>query len=100
MIPSPGRLVEYTLSEQDVEHINRRRKDARESVQSNTGFLLHVGNSVSVGDTYPLIITRVWGNTEGSSVNGQVLLDGNDTLWVTSVSEGEGERHFRPFPRV
>ncbi len=104
MIPTPGRVVEYTLTASDVDQINRRRMDAAANIAAgtvgNTGFALHVGNSVSVGDTYPLIITWCWGATEGSAVNGQVMLDGNDTLWVTSVTEGEGERHFRPFPRV
>lgn len=104
MIPTPGRVVEYTLSEQDVEQIKRRRDDARQSMKDgtvgNTGFVLHMGNDVAEGETYPMVITRTWGTTEGSSVNGQVLLDGNDTLWVTSVSEGDGPRHFRQFPRV
>lgn len=104
MIPTPGRIVEYTLTEQDADQINRRRKDAQANIAAgtvgNTGFSLHVGNSVSAGDTYPLVITRVWGSTEGSAVNGQVLLDGNDTLWVTSRTEGEGEFHWRPFQCV
>ena len=91
MIPTPGRIVEYTLTEQDVARINEQRGTEGNSSR---------GNSVSTGDTYPLVITRVWGSAEGSAVNGQVLLDGNDTLWVTSVSQGEGERQFRPFARV
>ena len=108
MIPSPGRVVEYTLTEGDAEQINRRRADAQASVAAgtvgNTGYALHVGNAVKAGDTYPLIITRVWSGdyaaTETTGINGQVLLDGNDTLWVCSVAQGDGERHFREFPRV
>lgn len=96
MIPSPGRIVEYTLDAHDVQRIVGRREDAR----TQASFILHAGNPVRPGDTYPLMITKVWGSTGGSAVNGQVMLDGNDTLWVTSVTEGEGERHFRPFPRV
>jgi len=46
------------------------------------------------------VITRVWGQTEGSAVNGQVLLDGDDTLWVTSVTQGPDARQWRPFARV
>lgn len=91
MIPTPGLVVEYTLSEQDVHNI----KHARGVRGNGTG-----GNFVTAGDNYPMIITRCWGSSEGSSANGQVILDGNDTLWVTSVSEGEGERKFRPYPRV
>lgn len=102
MIPTPGRIVEYTLTDLDAASINKRRNDAAKSgiAREESGAVVHFGNSVSEGDTYPLVITRVWGNTEGSAVNGQVLLDGNDTLWVTSATEGDGERHWRPFPRV
>jgi len=102
MIPTPGRIVEYTLTEQDVDQITRRRHDAMHSdiAEQKSGAQVHVGNAVQAGDTYPLVITRTWGSAEGSAVNGQVLLDGNDTLWVTSVSQGDGDRKWRPYPRV
>lgn len=102
MIPTPGRIVQYTLSEQDALSINKRRKDAHTSgiAATESGAVVHFGNGVSAGDTYPMVIVRCWGSTEESSINGQVLLDGNDTLWVTSVSQGDGERHWREFPRV
>lgn len=105
IVPSPGRIVHYTLSEQDADDIARRRVDARNSLdwhrEHRTGAVVHLGNSVKAGDVYPLIITRVWAArpTTDTSVNGQVLLDGNDTLWVTSVQQGEGERTWRsPLP--
>lgn len=102
MIPSPGRIVQYTLTEQDAQYINSRRQDAfnNKTADLRAGVALHVGNIVSAGDNFPLVITRAWGNQEDSPVNGQVLLDGSDTLWVTSVYQGEGERTFREFPRV
>jgi hypothetical protein len=105
MSPTPGRIVQYTLTEEDAQQINRRRDDGRRNrsnaIANQLGFALHVGNIVYAGDNYPLMITRVWvDNGENSSVNGQVFLDGNDTLWVTSVAQGEGERTFREFPRV
>lgn len=106
MTPSPGRIVQYTLSAQDVAQINQRRSDARaRNAWHNalrSGAVVHSGNDVTAGDNYPLIITRVWSDTptEETCVNGQVLLDGNDTLWVTSVQQGDGDRHFREFPRV
>lgn len=101
MIPTQGRIVEYTLSEQDAEQINFRRVNARRKMGAgDTGFIQHCGNDVRPGDTFPLIITQVWGITEESTVNGQVMLDGNDVHWVTSVTQGHGERTFRPFPRV
>lgn len=101
MIPSPGRIVQYELTDSDVEQINRRRKDARENgIVGTTGFMLHVGNDVRAGDKFPMIITRAWGNTEGAAVNGQVMLDGNDTFWATSISYGDGPRRYKEFPRV
>jgi hypothetical protein len=103
-VPTIGRIVHYTLSEQDADAINRRRADARahfaEHQENANGVQVHVGNNVQAGDVCPLIITRVWGNTPESSVNGQVLLDGNDLFWATSVAHGEGERKFVWPPRV
>ncbi len=101
MIPSIGRIVEYTLTSQDADQINRRREDAKNNkAVGQTGFMLHSGNAVRADNTYPLVITRVWGDQENSVVNGQVLLDGNDTFWVTSVKQGGGQRQFREFPRT
>lgn len=92
--PSIGRIVHYTLSEADAEAINRRRADAARSMadhrQTADGSQVHVGNQVREGEAYPMVITRVWG---GTGVNGQVLLDGNDTYWATSRAhddEGAG----------
>jgi hypothetical protein len=94
--PTICRIVKYTLSYQDADTINRRRSAASHAMQDhrdrNDGVNLHIGNRVQAGDVYPLIITRVWQSTPDGSVNGQVLLDGNDTHWVTSVTHGEGER--------
>lgn len=88
-LPSIGRIVHYTLSEQDAGRINARRLADPTS-----------GNRVAVGDVFPMTITRVWGDQPTSAVNGQVLLDGSDVLWVTSVSLGRGARHFVWPPRV
>jgi hypothetical protein len=83
-----GRIVHYTLNEQDAEAINRRREDAalRQAGAQETGFVVHVGNAAKAGDVYPAMCVRYW----GSSANFQVFLDGNDTYWATSRSEGEG----------
>ena len=68
----------------DAEAVNRRRvprsPDAVEGVQ------FHVGNTAREGDVLPMIVCRLWEMVGGISagVNGQVFLDGNDTLWVTS----------------
>lgn len=109
MIPTPGRIVAYKLSAPDAEAINKRRADLHASgfAQQNTGGQCHIGNSVALGDIYPMVITRVWAPMPGGAVNGQVLLDGNDTLWVTSRTlvldeEGGGPipGYWAPFPRV
>lgn len=97
-VPTIGRIVHYTLSADDVTAINRRRSDAVRNrgpiVEAQAGYIAHAGNDVREGDVYPLLITRAWGGAADSAVNGQVLLDGNDTLWVTSVTAGEGPRNF------
>lgn len=91
--PSIGRIVRYTLSDYDVAEVNRRRNDAYKAMAQHRdnadGSQVHVGNAVNPGEAYPMIITRVWGDQPTSAVNGQVLLDGNDSLWVTSRGCGD-----------
>lgn len=102
-IPTIGRIVHYTLSESDAQAINRRRDDAIAyrhnpagpgTHRKPTGDQVHIGNKAHEGDVLPMLIVRVWGTQPDSVVNGQVFLDGNDTLWVTSVGVGEGPRRF------
>lgn len=80
-----GRMVRYTLDEQDVAEINRRRQDATDHLAEHRdradGSQIHVGNEASPGDICAAVIVKVW--SEGCA-NLKVLLDGNDTLWVTS----------------
>lgn len=100
------------LSEEDAQQINRRRTtgasiadrmkprhvSAGTDVMSilappikiidwPTGAQAHIGNEVHGGDLFPMIVTEIWGP---GCCNGQVFLDGNDVLWVTSVMEGPG----------
>lgn len=83
-----GRLVLYRLSKEDAEMINRRRVEKPwEKDNWPAGAQAHVGNPAQEGDTFPMIVVKVW---EGNMVNGQVFLDGNDTFWTTSVEQGEG----------
>jgi hypothetical protein len=96
-IPTIGRIVRYTLTEHDAEAINRSRAGAQNLnaagvtlASQNLGPQIHIGNAVHEGEVYPLVITRTWGDQPGSAVNGQVLLDGNDTLWVSSRNGGDG----------
>lgn len=104
MVPTIGCTVLYTLGAEDALQVNRRRADAQRSLNQHRanadGSMVHMGNSVAEGDVFPMVIVRAWGETEESSVNGQVLLDGSDTLWVTSVGQGDGVRQWRQPPRV
>lgn len=107
MKPTIGRIVLYTLNEDDAAQITRRRTTGHsiaermkvqisqvETLQPLTawpaGAQAHIGNDVKAGNVYPMLIVAVWGDTETSAVNGQVFLDGNDVFWATSVSVGEG----------
>ena len=80
-LPTLGRILHYRLRQQDVDAINDRRTGAS---------LGNQGNPVAVGEVVPLVVLKVWPNEYGDKpgVNGQALLDGNDTLWVTSAREG------------
>ncbi|TFD74725.1 hypothetical protein [Cryobacterium fucosi] len=97
-IPTIGRIVLYTLTEVDAQRINSKREASATYIKAfhenptKHGEMQHSGNPVEPGMVFPLIITRVWGITPTSAVNGQVLLDGNDSLWVTSTSaQGKSE---------
>ena len=69
---SSCRIVQYTLTDGDVYEIERRREaDAHAR-----------GSAAYVGDMLPMLVVAVVGD---QFVNGQVFLDGNDTLWKSSV---------------
>jgi len=90
MKPSVGRIVHYMLTENDAEQINRRRtsgQDISKRIEADKwplGAQAHIGNTVRAGDVFPMMIVRVWPDSEVSSVQGQVFLDGNDCFWATS----------------
>jgi hypothetical protein len=95
--PTVGRIVHYVLPEQEAQAINKRRKDAKNHnaagvtlASQELGPQIHIGNPVSAGDIYPAMIVRTWGDRPDSAVQLQVFLDGNDTLWATSVSHHDG----------
>lgn len=94
-----GRIVLYTLTEQDAAEINRRRTTSSKIADSvwPLGAQAHLGNSVEAGQVYPMIVTKIW---SAGCVNGQVLLDGNDCLWATSATEGEQGHQWHWPPRV
>jgi hypothetical protein len=85
---SVGVMVRYTLTEQDAKEINRRREpNVGHAENWPKGAQAHVGNPVGEGEEVAMVIVAVWPKEfdDGSGVNGQVLLDGNDSLWVTSI---------------
>ena len=93
--PTVGRIVHYRLSAIDAENINRRRTSGAsiaERLKSEpptwpAGAQAHIGNGATAGEVFPLVVVRVHDEPH-LTVNGQVLLDGNDQLWVTSAGEG------------
>lgn len=78
MQPTPGRVVHYTLSEDDARVITHRR----ETVHG-----VH-GNFVQAGQVYPATVVRVFEANPNGACNLQVQLDGTDTHWATSRPEG------------
>ncbi len=94
-VPTQGRIVLYRLTAAQAEEVSRRRRAAMKHAQEpGRGEQRHVGNPVEEGDTFPMVIVRVWGLDATAGVNGQVLLDGCDVLWVTSVGVGDGPGTF------
>lgn len=84
-------IVNYKLSAEDAAQINRRRTTSTsiaERIKEKiwpTGAQAHIGNTAEEGQILPMVIVALWSE---NCVNGQVFLDGNDTLWVTSAQQG------------
>lgn len=94
MKPTLGRVVIYTLSEDDAKTINKRRADFEVEKRrifndpgSALGYIGHFGNQVEAGMECAADVVRVWSE---ATVNLQVKLDGNDVLWRTSATLGDG----------
>lgn len=89
MTPSAGRIVHYTLSQYDADSITAAR-----------GALGIQANAARAGQVYAAVIVQVWGTTPGSAANLQVLMDGPDSYWATSRTEGDGPGTWAWPPRV
>jgi hypothetical protein len=77
--PTIGRTVLYSLTKSDVSRIERLRIEVSRM------------NPHAEGQKVPLTVVLVWPNEYGDGVpgvNGQAILDGEGTLWVTSAKEG------------
>jgi hypothetical protein len=108
--PSVGRIVQYQLGAQDAVLINQRRVDAEAYRRANprpdvpgepgaSGHIAHVGNHAAAGQVFPALVVRVF-DPSVSTVNLQVILDGNDTYWATSRMEGDEPNQWSWPPRV
>lgn len=94
-----GRTVLYRLTAKDAEEVNRRRTTGSSIAERirigewPLGAQAHIGNPEGEGSVRPMVVVHVWPDEFGPGVpgvNGRVMLDGTDVLWVTSVSEGNG----------
>ena len=88
MKPSIGRIVHYILTEKDAREVNRRRVAVTNDERWPPGAQAHVGNPVHAGEHVPMIVCFIF--VDDDLVNGQVFLDGSDSLWQSSVEEGTG----------
>ena len=103
MQPTIGRIVHYTLTQADADAINKRRTDWERNRHDEVsgdrggkGYIAHVGNHAAAGDVCPAMVVRTF---DGHAANLQVHLDGTDTYWATSRTEGDGEGHWAWPPR-
>jgi hypothetical protein len=88
-----GRIVHYTVTKDEASKINNRRFDGNTSgiTDQASGAVVHVGNHVYGGDSFPAIVVR---ENDGKHPNLQVILDGNDSLWVTSAPNASEQPGF------
>ncbi len=111
MKPTIGRIVHYTLSDDDAAKINRRRTTGAaiaERIASGdwpVGAQAHIGRDVSAGEVHAMLITHVPAPKVGemTPVNGRVFLDGSDEFQashvqqvVTGGSDGNGLWNWPP----
>lgn len=106
-VPSLGRIVLYTLSNQDAQQINRRRTngssiaDRIASDRWPAGAQAHIGNEAMEGQVFPAMVIRVWSPT---MVSLKVELDGTDQLWATSIEQADtstpGRYHWMEYQKA
>lgn len=81
--PTIGRIVHYSLSENDAESINKRRADTAKHLEAHreasTGVQVHVGFEVTAEDVFPAIVVGT--HEDSDNLDLRVLLNGTDILW-------------------
>lgn len=80
MEATTGRIIHYKLTEDDCRRIKGNRNGL--IVTSHTS----EGNTPQAGDVVPAIVVRVW---SPGALNAQAFLDGNDSLWLMSIVQGD-----------
>lgn len=70
MVPTIGRVVIYNTTEED----QQKMRDME---------------NCNPQEKLPAIIVAVWGDTEESLINLNVLLDGEGSIWKTSIAKGD-----------
>lgn len=91
-VPGLGLIVQYTLTSLDAEAIAQRRAAAQLAAANPPHLIGPSGADVHAGDIYAAVVVRV--RSLDGALNLQVLLDGNDTLWVEHVEEGTTPGHW------
>jgi hypothetical protein len=92
IVPSVGRIVHYQMTSYDCTMLKEQRAslELKTDPKSIGGFstkLAAEGNGYKEGEIVAAVIVRTWGDSVESSCNLQLLLDGNDSMWKTSVSQ-------------
>jgi hypothetical protein len=86
-----GKIVIFRLTEEQKAQIGERRRTEQWISGLRHGTKVFEGNPPEIADEVPFVIVRVWPNEFGqgiAGVNGQALLDGNDSYWVKCAKEG------------
>lgn len=86
----PGRIVYFVFDAQSAAEVMRRRTTGTaiaEKLHNDppiwpAGAQAHIGNHLAAGAICPAMVVAHFG---GDVVNLQVMLDGSDTYWATSV---------------
>ena len=96
--PLVGKMVLFVMDEKYAEQANRLMmlgvkydNFVHQACRNQIAYKEeHVprSNKAHPGQVFPMLVCRQWG--EGM-VNGQIFVDGNFTLWATSVSEASRE---------